>query len=221
MSVSIPETSGGCGKTHSRPVVKGSPAKDFKLDCDRCEHYLSGVGKPKIIKNTPGDRDRGIPARQERVADADPHWSTTPEGTPLTPDEEHLYKLRSEQGKQQLEMLQAYAALSKVDGLNLKDYREATWLLNQTIDPLKRPRVVDGATVCADGHDNPPGVKFCNECGMSMAARGAIAPDTPGEYDPTSILPLGTLHIATLKKMCRERGLSDKGKKAELIERLT
>ena len=91
----------------------------------------------------------------------------------LTPDEEHIHRLRSEQGRQQLDMLQAYAALSKVPDLDLKDFREAMWLLDQTLDPLKRPRI-DGEIVCADGPSNPAGTKFCGECGMRMDAKAVI-----------------------------------------------
>jgi len=42
MSVSIPAGSGGCGKTHSRPVNKGTIAKIWGLNCLPCEAYLKG-----------------------------------------------------------------------------------------------------------------------------------------------------------------------------------
>ena len=51
---------------------------------------------------------------------------------------------------------------------------------------------------------------------MSMAARGAIAaPD-----DEPAVVDLGRLHPQTLRKMCRERGLPDKGNKEQLAGRL-
>lgn len=219
MSVSIPVTSGGCGDTHSRPVNNGAPARTWGLDCPDCEAHLRGDKKKKIIHTIPGDKEKGIPARLTHVADADPHWSNAPEGVPLTPDEQHLHKLRAEQGKQQLDMLTAYAALSKVPGLDLKDFHEATWLLNQTLDPLKRPRI-EGEIVCAEGHGNPASTKFCGECGISMTVQGAL---TAGEIKELYQEPdtLVKLHVATLRKMCREKGLSDRGTKAELIKRLT
>jgi hypothetical protein len=226
MSVSIPETSGGCGATHMRQVTRGAPAKVWKLDCIPCEKYLRGDSKPKVIKVIPGDKEQGIPSRMEHVADADPHWSTTPEGIPATPDEQHVNKIRAERGTQQLQQLSALAALQQA-GLKIPD--EAFWLLSQNFDQ----RIIKGTTICPNGHDNPAGVKYCNECGMTMAAGDVhiqIAdPDGPenvsvidddDERTPLPI-PLSTLHIATLKKMARTRGVDPKGTKVQLIERLT
>lgn len=213
MSVSIPQASGGCGKTHSRPVSHGAPAKTWKLDCNPCEANLRGDGKAKIIKVIPGDKDQGIPSRMEHVPDSDPHWSSTPEGIPPTPDEQHINKIRAERGSAQLQQLSALAALQ---GAGLKIPDEAMWLLSQNFDA----RIVKGTVVCANGHDNVSGAKFCAECGIDMATRGSLPPASTeeGSINP---LPLGTLHVSSLKKMCRDRGVSDKGTKAQLIERLT
>lgn len=223
MSVSIPETSGGCGATHMRQVTRGAPAKIWKLDCVPCEKYLRGDAKPKVIKVIPGDKDQGIPSRMEHVADSDPHWSTTPEGIPATPDEQHINKIRADRGSQQLQQLSALAALQQA-GLKIPD--EAFWLLSQNFDQ----RIIKGTTICSNGHDNPAGVKFCNECGLPMATnvQDLLQQALPKgeeerkeqEENPVP-LPLSTLHIATLKKMARSRGLSDKGSKPQLIERLT
>jgi len=214
-------------------VTRGAPAKVWKLDCDPCESYLRGDGKPRIIKVIPGDKDQGIPSRMEHVADSDPHWSSTPEGIPATPDEQHVNKVRAERGSQQLQQLSALAALQSA-GLKIPD--EAFWLLSQNFDQ----RIIKGTTICANGHDNPGGVKFCGECGMPMMQRDTAAAigaaedlslplpeneggviETPGSEAALPPLPLGTLHIATLKKMARTRGVSDKGTKAQVIERLT
>jgi hypothetical protein len=218
MSVSIPE----CGATHTRPVTHGAPAKVWKLECPVCEPILRGDHKQKVIKATPGDKDRGIASTLNKVPDADPHWSNTPEGVPLTPDEQHIHKLRAEQGRQQLDMLTAYAALSKIPGLDLTDFEQAKWLLDQTIDPLKRP-VVKGTVVCSTGHENDAGAKFCGECGLPMNGKLAIeASDELPETTPLEdLIPLHSLHIATLRKRAREAGLNDKGTKAQLIERLS
>ena len=227
MSVSIPETSGGCGATHSRPVTRGAAVKTWKLDCMPCEKYLRGDEKPKIIKVIPLEKEQGIPSRMEHVADSDPHWSTTPEGIPATPDEQHVNKIRAERGSQQLQQLSALAALQQA-GLKIPD--EAFWLLSQNFDQ----RIIKGTTICANGHDNPAGVKFCNECGMPMVSRDVAGELPVGAKDDVSLplpedrqgvieapIPLGTLHVATLKKMARERGICDKGTKVQLIERLT
>jgi hypothetical protein len=203
-----------------RPVTHGAPVKIWKLDCADCEPLLRGDSKKKIIHMTPGDKERGIPGKMMHVPDADPHWSTTPEGIPQTPDEQHIFKLRTEQGRRQLEMLQAYAALSKVPGLDLRDFAEAQWMLDQTLDPLRRP-AVEGRIVCASGHDNLAGTKFCGECGVPMDVKKEIEPP-PGElFSGEPVIPLEMLHIATLRKKCREQGLSDRGTKVQLIGRLS
>ncbi len=228
MSVSIPRPE-GCGATHTRPVTRGAPAKIWDLGCPTCESHLRGDRKQKIIRASPGDKERGIAPTLNHVPDADPHWANTPEGVPPTPDEQHIHKLRAEQGKQQLDMLTAYAALSKIPGLDLTDFEQAKWLLDQTIDPLKRP-MVKGTLLCATGHENDAGAKFCGECGIHMngeqAAIGGGGGGGGGEYVlPEStplenLIPLHSLHIATLRKRAREQGLNDKGTKAQLIERL-
>lgn len=210
MSVSIPTSSGGCGATHMRPVTRGAPAKVWRLDCSDCEAHLRGDKKDKIIKVIPGDKDQGIPGRMEHVPDSDPMWSNTPEGIPPTPDEQHVNKIRAERGASELQMLQALIA-AKGAGIDIPD--NAMWLLNQTFDP----RIIKGQVICANGHPNTAGAKFCQECSIKMTGQGMIGTALDASV---SELPLGTLHVATLKKMARSRGLSDKGTKAQLIDRL-
>lgn len=204
MSISIPRESGGCeAGQHSRPVTHGAPAKTWKLDCPECEAYLKGVRKKKILKTTPGDPKTGLPAKQERVADCDPHWSSTPDSVPLTPDELSVNATRSERGAMQLQMLQALAAV-RATGVNVPP--EAMWLLDRDLPQ----EVLKGTMLCPDGHDNPAGLKFCGECGMGMTAQKEIEAG----------IPLERLHVATLRKMCREKKLSDKGTRDEFIMRL-
>ena len=59
---------------------------------------------------TSADKERGIPSRMRHVADSDPHWASTPESVPKTPDEESIHHVRTELGSQQLKMLEAFAA---------------------------------------------------------------------------------------------------------------
>jgi hypothetical protein len=213
MSVSIPPTSGGCGSTHARPVTKGVSAKVWKLDCSPCEGYLRGDGKPKVIKVIPGDKEQGIPSRMEHIIDAHPQWSNTPEGVPPTPDEQHVNKIRAERGSQQLQQLSALAALQKA-GLAIPD--EAMWLLEQNFDR----RIVKGNVICGNGHDNVSGSRFCQECGISMASRGAIeAPED--EEDEKPFTDIWKLDFRSLQKMCKEKGLSAKGSTDELRQRLS
>jgi hypothetical protein len=195
----------GCGASHSREVTRGVAAREFRLDCPPCEAHLRGDRKPKkLVYET--DKRTGQTIRQARVADSDPMWSSTPD-VPQTPDEERINAVRQERGSQQIQMIQALAAL-RATGIQVPD--EAMWLLERELPS----GVLKGTMLCASGHDNPAGVKFCGECGMSMAARGAIASsDEP-------VVDLSRLHVATLRKRCRDAGLPDKGSKDALIGRL-
>ena len=190
-------------------MTHGAPSKVFQLDCPPCEAYLRGDRKPKVLKYAT-DKKTGQVTRQERVADADPMWSSTPDSVPLTPDETRTNEVRSERGRMQIEMLQALAALRST-GVEVPP--EAMWLLERELPA----GVLKGTVVCASGHDNQAGVKFCAECGASMAARGVLpAGDDPGEPE----VDLARLHPQTLKKLCRKAGLPDDGSKDDLIGRL-
>ena len=206
----------GCGATHSRPVTHGAPAKEFRLDCPPCEAHLRGDRKQKkLVYET--DKRSGQPVRQARVADSDPLWSSTPDTVPPTPDEERVNSVRQERGAQQIQMIQALAALR---GTGLDIPAEAMWLLERELPA----GVLKGTVVCANGHDNQTGLKFCGECGVSMAAKAAIASSSSGEDETPETGPepldLSRVHVATLRKMCRQKQLPDKGSKDVLIGRL-
>jgi hypothetical protein len=188
------------------------PAKEFRLDCPECERHLRGDRKPKkLVYET--DKRTGQTTRQARVADSDPLWSSTPD-VPLTPDEERVNSVRSERGAQQIQMIQALAAL-RATGIQVPD--EAMWLLERELPS----GILKGTVLCANGHDNQAGIKFCGECGISMAARGVLGgPDDPGPIEVGPVVDLGRLHVATLRKRCRDAGLPDKGSKDVLIGRL-
>jgi hypothetical protein len=207
MSVAIPATSGGCGASHSRPVHDGAPEREWKLDCPPCESYLKGDRKRKILKTTPGDPKLGIPAKQERVADCDPHWSSTPESVPLTPDEERTNSTRTERANNQIQMIQALAAL-RAAGTDIPF--ETAWLMERELPSA----FIKGTARCPQGHENTADVKFCGQCGVSMK------PAPEEEPDPEPEIDFSKLAISSLKKICKERGLPDDGGKNELIDRL-
>ena len=214
MSVAVPVESGGCGQNHSRPVIKGAPAKVWALDCPaHCEPYLRGDSRPKLLRYET-DKNTGRVLRQERVADRDPHWSSTADSAPLTPDEERTNAVRQERGAQQIQMIQALAAL-RASGVDIPP--EAMWLLERELPA----GVLRGTVVCANQHDAPAGSKHCPECGISMAARAAIGGSGEDEHEAAApAVDLALLHPQTLKKMCRKAGLPDDGNKETLISRL-
>ena len=209
MSVSIPVASGGCGSLHTRPVRNGVKDKEFELDCPPCESYLSGERKPKILTTIPGNPKAGIPATQKRVADADPMWSSSPETIPLTPDEQSVNATRTERATSQIQMIQALAAL-RAAGTDIPF--ETAWLMEKELPSS----FIKGMVICPNGHNNIAGAKFCSECAVSMTARAEI--EAPEEL--ITEIPLSNLHVATLRKKCRDAGMADKGKKDELIARL-
>ena len=210
-SIAIPAPD-GCGAQHTKEVTRGVPAKHIRIDCEPCEAFLSGARKPRILKYQI-DSKTGQTTHQQRVADADPAWSSTLATVPLTPDQEKTYHLQIERGEQQLRALESIATLSKA-GVDFRSRPDVLFYLREQELPES---LLQGAMVCANGHENAPGLKFCGECGISMAARGAIAPpEEPAAVD------LGRLHPQTLRKMCREHKppLPDKGSKDDLIGRL-
>jgi hypothetical protein len=208
-SISIPVQAGGCGVQHIRSITRGAPAKTFKLECGPCESVLKGDRKPKILRYQI-DKNTGQSIRQERVPDSSDLWSSTPDTVPLTPDEERTNTTRTERGRMQIEMLQALASI-RATGINVPP--EALYLLERELPE----GVLKGTVLCANSHDNVAGAKFCAECGVAMNVRGAIGPS--GEDEPAAV-DLTLLHPQTLRKMCRERDLPDKGSKDALIGRL-
>ena len=161
--VTVPVGSGGCGNPHYRPVIKGAPAKTYRIDCPPCESFLMGDRKQKILKYHI-DAKTGQSVRQERIADASPMWSSTPDTIPLTPDEDRTNTTRQERGRMQIEMLQALAAMRST-GIQVPP--EALWLLEREIPE----GVLKGTVVCAEGHDNAAGAKFCGDLDAGGAHR--------------------------------------------------
>src|ERR1019366_2869644 len=210
-AISIPLPA-GCGATHTRPVTRGVPAKIFKLECEPCEAHLRGDRKPRILKYQI-DKNTGQSIRQERVPDSSDLWSSTQDTTPLTPDEERTNATRTERGRMQIEMIQALASI-RATGIHIPP--EALFLLEREIPE----GILRGTMVCANGHDVVAGLKFCGECGIGMNVKAAIEPAGDDSDDEPSAVDLTRLHPQTLRKMCRERDLPDKGSKDALISRL-
>ena len=201
----------GCDVAHQRPADPrtGKPVALWALTCAAHETHFKGsrrgVVKPPISKSSPGPLTYGM-------IDANPGWSSTPDTVPLTPDEERTDATRRERGKVQIEMLQALAAM-RATGVEVP--AEAMWLLEKELPP----GVLRGTIVCANSHDVPAGSAFCPSCGISMAARGVLENRSDeGAAEPA--VDLARLHVQSLRKMCRDRKLPDKGTRDQLISRL-
>jgi hypothetical protein len=196
-----------------RKVTRGVPEKIFSIDCPPCEAYLRGDRKPRILVYET-DKKTGKVLRQQKVADADPMWSSTPDTIPFTPDQERTHEIRIERGEQQLRALESIAALAKA-GIDFRSRPDVLFFLRENQLPED---MLQGTVLCLNEHPNAPGARFCPECGASMAARAAL----PGSDEDEEAAPvdLSLLHVATLRKRCREAGLPDKGSKNVLIGRL-
>lgn len=205
----------GCEQGHSRPrdPRTGRPVHPWAVDCPAHEAYYKGAGKPKVLVYVK-DKKTGAVLRQDRVPDLAPGIGFTPGTVPLTRDEEETQALRLEQGENQLRALESIATLTKA-GIDFRSRPDVLLYLRENNLPED---VLQGSVLCLNDHPNPAGGKFCNECGVPMAAQAAI---TAGEEAAPPVTDeLAALHPQTLKKLCRERGLPDAGTKDELISRL-
>jgi hypothetical protein len=71
---------------HTRPVINGAPAKEFRLDCQGCENFLRAdiarSGGSKKIRTINGDTGLALKERYLGL------WGATPDTTPESPDDE-------------------------------------------------------------------------------------------------------------------------------------
>jgi hypothetical protein len=85
--VAVPPESGGCGSSHSRPVLEGAPVKSWVLTCPYCETALKD----------------------------DPCWSRDRLKVPLTPDEESVAKQMEEKGDSVMHQVSAALAKNSIE----------------------------------------------------------------------------------------------------------
>jgi hypothetical protein len=104
----------------------------------------------------------------------DDRWSKSVRDIPPTYDErldgERLDRIGSQQ-KDSLLVL----AMSRMAGLTQADIPPA---LTRMLSGL--PAHVPGIIMCANGHDNTPGSRFCRECGSQMSRPAAAGELLPG-----------------------------------------
>ena len=91
-AISISQAHGGCGQSHSRPVVQGAPAKLWALTCVQCEDHLR----------------------------EDPLWSGTVADIPETRDEESEREDYEKRGANDIQTMMALA-LTRMTGGEVPD----------------------------------------------------------------------------------------------------
>jgi hypothetical protein len=153
-SITIPSTSGGCGQCHSR-----DGARIFKLDCPQCSAVVLGHNRPKVWK---WSAERGYSAGH---TDTWSEWSATLQDIPLTPDEAVERDRTRSTGQTELERLQAMAIAAQL-GIPVPQALATSLGGVRALEELRS----DPQVICAGGHANRPGARFCDLCGVSMQA---------------------------------------------------
>lgn len=151
----------------------------------------------------------------------DPLWSTTVSEIPETHDEHSDREDYEKRGANDIQTMMALA-LTRMTGGEIPES------VTRMIDGSKLHIPSQVKVLCPPyGHANPPGMKFCGECGTSMReAAPAVEALTAREPAPASrppdaaSRPLADLHPQKLRKMCREKGLDDSGTRPEMLARL-
>jgi hypothetical protein len=200
-SVVVSAQNGGCGTSHSRPVKDGAPAKVWQLACPACETVLR----------------------------TDPLWAGAVSEIPETPDEQHVREDRDKRGaKEQAEA--TAVALERIGNMPEELAKAFVAAMAAQAQGAAEPTGVP----CRDcAAPVTMGQKFCGECGARDPAHSARPATEPSiEYAAASYkvqdVPLppplpdpGEMSYSELRRLAVTMGLSGKGTKAELLERLS
>jgi hypothetical protein len=209
-AVSISTEHGGCGESHSRPVIEGAPAKVWALTCHGgCEDHLRG----------------------------DPLWAGSIHTIPETPDETAIRLDVEKRGQAELAISNT-ESLAAIAGLASHLPTALAQALTQALGQVSVTAApVSMAHLCRNGHSNGPAAKFCGECGadMSDAANkkpvAALAgaedsspaeteePVTPAESEPEAGTDdLDELTYTQLKEIAKKDGLEIAPSKVAQLE---
>jgi len=208
-AVSISTEHGGCGESHSRPVIEGAPAKVWALTCHGgCEDHLRN----------------------------DPLWAGSIHTIPETPDETAIRLDVEKRGQAELAISNT-ESLAAIAGLASHLPTALAQALTQALGQVGAAAPVGMAHLCRNGHSNGATVKFCGECGADMsdaankkpvaALAGAESsspaeteePVTPAESGPeTGISDLDELTYTQLKEIAKNEGLEIAPSKAKQLE---
>lgn len=157
----------------------------------------------------------------------DSHWSVTASEIAETHDEKVAREDFEKRGAKDKDAVLTLA-LARLAGIGPGELPES---LTRMISgaPLHIP--VQGQLECPQGHGQPPGQKFCGECGSPMsgpAAKALDAPERAPEPAPAAPVPqagpvpqrLRDARLDTLQALARSRGLGEEGTRGDLISRL-
>lgn len=130
---------------------------------------FGGCGTPH---HRPGDGLWGLDCPDcEQFLRSDPLWSATPAEIPMTHDEAKAVEQWEKDGARQQSALLA-ASLAQLAGFTPAQIPPH---LQKMISGLAPHIPVAGQMECPAGHLQPPGARFCSDCGQSMSAPAATA----------------------------------------------
>jgi hypothetical protein len=124
---------------------------------------------------------------------ADSLWSATMSEIPETPDEKAAREDFDKRGAHDRDQVLALA-LAKLAGVQLPET-----LLRPLTGHL--PHIPEKPMLCVNSHGNPPGVKYCGECGVSMHTdreQRSIASSAPADSLDVSDSSSGTSTVASV-----------------------
>lgn len=125
--------------------------------CPSCSAVILGDTRPKVCR---WDKNRGY---QHGQMDSWPRWSSELSSIPLTWDEQLERERMKATGQTEMERLQPMAMAAQL-GIPVPQALAAHLGGIQALEAMKaEPQVI-----CADGHANRPGARFCDLCGTSM-----------------------------------------------------
>jgi hypothetical protein len=152
-SIAISSAQGGCGQPHAKA------GQVFKLDCDKCAGVVLGHNRPRVVK-----WKEGIGHQKNQLDNWD-GWTSVISDIPLTPDELLERDGVKRTGESDMQRLSALAMCHQLDIPLPQSLATALGGIRALEEMRGEPQVV-----CAQGHSNRAGARFCDLCGTSMQA---------------------------------------------------
>ena len=192
MSVGVSPDAGGCGKTHSRPVTDGAPARLFELDCPQCSTVLKD----------------------------DPQWTEHHDDLPKTPDEQVKIDEEAKRGMIANKAdLAAGIAEGIATGMSSMSTCRSCGKMN--FGGAKFCGECGGKLGApASFGDSGSHPEEESKHGKTQAALKQRLEEDEGTEDAEDGGSLQTMNLRTLRKRARQAGVDDTGSREEVIARL-